>query len=155
MQLISAPLPVLQPLSLQFIETGPGPRGFWQPPVEGACNDVCFEVSCVPQFVESSDGTIYLDRRFVVGLGVLGGPRGLEKLQSLWATWQCTAHPWVDRTINKPHRNQPPDNVPMDLVVWLCRDACADPRRAIVVKNVGARGVGGSAAGRAALYCQS
>lgn len=51
--------------ALPFIETKRGgPDGFWQQPLQGdACDDVCFEVSCVPQFVESADGSTYLDRR--------------------------------------------------------------------------------------------
>ncbi|WIA23447.1 hypothetical protein OEZ85_000199 [Tetradesmus obliquus] len=48
-----------------YVETGaPGTgRGFWQ---EGAGGDACgrcFEVSCVPRFVESADGSVFLDRR--------------------------------------------------------------------------------------------
>lgn len=37
--------------------------------MQDTCDDVCFEISCVPQFVESSDGSIYLDRRWVAGTG--------------------------------------------------------------------------------------
>eukprot|EP00879_Flechtneria_rotunda_P021231 GHRR01022366.1.p1 GENE.GHRR01022366.1~~GHRR01022366.1.p1 ORF type:complete len:373 (+),score=76.51 GHRR01022366.1:877-1995(+) len=48
-----------------FIETdAPGTgRGFWQEGVGGDACGKCFEVSCVPRFVESADGSIYLDRR--------------------------------------------------------------------------------------------
>lgn len=48
-----------------FIEVGQSPNGFPQPPVpslQAGCQ-ACFEVSCVPQFVESAEGDIYLDRR--------------------------------------------------------------------------------------------
>jgi len=48
-------------MSLQFIETGPNGQGYPQPG-GGDCG-TCLEVSCVPQFVESADGSIYLDRR--------------------------------------------------------------------------------------------
>lgn len=49
--------------ALPFIETNRNGAGFWQPPAQNPCSDLCYEVSCVPQFVESSNGEIYLDRR--------------------------------------------------------------------------------------------
>ena len=48
-----------------FIETGPNGQGYPQPGAAGQGCGSCFEVSCVPQWVESADGSIYLDRRWV------------------------------------------------------------------------------------------
>ncbi|KAF8070990.1 hypothetical protein HT031_001071 [Scenedesmus sp. PABB004] len=47
-----------------FIETSnTSSAGVWQPGVDGDACGKCFEVSCVPGFVESADGTQYFDRR--------------------------------------------------------------------------------------------
>lgn len=61
-----------------FIETGPGGVGVIQPGATSQCNDVCMEVSCVPQFVESSNGEIYLDRR-----------------QAVRSSWSCQCVRWL------------------------------------------------------------
>lgn len=56
---------------LQFIETAPNGQGYPQPGTSGQGCGACMEVSCVPQFVESADGSIYLDRRSVSSLSFL------------------------------------------------------------------------------------